>query len=652
MKRREWIFFWLCAIAYVLARGPVALVGPFILPFENAFQESIALHHLGHLWDNRFLPVLARIDGQNFWHTAHPPLLHLFYAGLYSIFGTAEWVTRAAALGLYLASIVLWRRTGADADQPGWPLYPLALFLPVPFLLATTTNYEPLSIFFVSLIFYLSEREGMCERLQSRKDAGLEACGTKPGGPPIGESARPWVGGEATGFRNSWPIIIALIPGLLVDWPVYLAVPALLLRHWRERPRRNLFLKLIAFEFVFLAALLGYMHWVAGEVALFGHAPQRANPVGLFSPALWRELGSHWMELSGVAVTIVAAVAVMAGIVRSVCGKNLDGPQRPASAFELFALFTVLLVLAAPQLVSRHHVYLLYFAPPVALALKELVLRVEQKKLAVLALVILFAAPNYIARYQRNPAYWAMAERVKDKGIKTAFASAAIGAWYYYAGIETVFPMSVQAARWIHRDKPPLLHLDIKNLEVLTFSGFIDQRYLHFKLYDLPGEEVSVERRRYPRQFTYLTFSIGDQPSKNSDWNFILDDQKPKYGFYQHPLGSTQRVRFLRDHSLSDRKGLSFEPRIIHSLPRVKSDGVQFSVLESPHPSSRRSGELSLNYSRFVPDNISARRVSILTRDEQQIWMTTLPGPKNDSSFDDAWWLEPIWVPVDGGSAE
>ena len=614
MKRREWIFFGLCAAAYVLARGPAALVGPFILPFENAFQEAIALHHLGHLWDNRFLPVLARIDGQNFWHTAHPPLLHLFYAGLYSIFGTAEWVTRFAAFSLYLASVALWRRTGADANRTGWPLYPLALFLPVPFLLATTTNYEPLSIFFVSLIFYLGEALE-CGDLSPPLAASGNAAGNKKGGDKSPHS--------------KW-LLLALIPGLLTDWPVYLAVPALLIRHWREQRRRNLFIKLLAFEFAFLAALLGYMYWVAGEVALFGHAPQRANPVGLFSPALWRELGSHWVEFSGVAVTIVAAVAVIAGIVRSLAKrKNMDGP-RPASAFDLFAIFTVLLVLAAPQLVSRHHVYLLYFAPPVALALTGLVRRVGQKKLAVLGLVMLCSAPNYIARYQRNPAYWAMAERVKGKGIKTAFASAAIGAWRYYAGIETVFPMSAAAAEWVETADVGLTDLDISSREVTAhrkiFPGLVEQ-------WELPSEKVAIKKDIALR---YLKPVLREHHwgTRPVCFNFSLVDNTPLFGFSNCGLFDSRAM--VIDPGAGKAR---IQPAIIHSLPRVKSDGIQFLAWDDD----------GLKYSRFISDGIFAGQQMVKTH---YVNLAVLPGPKNDFSFDDAWWLEPVWEPLDGGSVK
>jgi hypothetical protein len=78
---------------------------------------------------------------------------------------------------------------------------------------------------------------------------------------------------------------------------------------------------------------------------------------------------------------------------------------------------------------------------------------------------------------------------------------------------------------------------------------------------------------------------------------------------------------------------LRLQPAIIHSLPGVKSDGVQFLAWE-------RAG---LKYSRFVPDGIfpENQRATGWT-----INLAILPGPKNNNAFDDAWWLEPVWEPA------
>src|SRR4030042_3500518 len=98
----------LLAIAAFLAVRWPNLRAPFVNLLDTGFQEAIALHHLdGRVLENRLLPVISEVDGEKIFHTAHPPLLHLLHAGLYGIFGVHEWVSRLAALALYLASLGL-----------------------------------------------------------------------------------------------------------------------------------------------------------------------------------------------------------------------------------------------------------------------------------------------------------------------------------------------------------------------------------------------------------------------------------------------------------------------------------------------------------------------------------------------------------------
>ena len=98
MRRYEWAVLLAALAAYLGLRGP-DLMGPLILPFETGFQEAIALHHLDQgIATNRFLPVISRFDGRNYFHSAHPPLLHIIYASIYRVIGVRDWAARGMSL--------------------------------------------------------------------------------------------------------------------------------------------------------------------------------------------------------------------------------------------------------------------------------------------------------------------------------------------------------------------------------------------------------------------------------------------------------------------------------------------------------------------------------------------------------------------------
>jgi hypothetical protein len=620
MKRHEWLIALAVLAGYVAFRG-TALFGPFILPFETAFQEAIALHHHNNgIAANRFIPVFATIDGQNFYHTSHPPLLHVVYAGLYKVFGVREWVTRLFSLGLFFLSALLWRALLGKDERLGWLVFPLAFALPIPFLLCTTTNYELLSIFFISLIAWLVLKRG----------AGLAA------------------------------LLPALTLGLLVDWPVYLAVPVLCVLKWRDRKMRSILIWLFAYEAVFFAGLQVYYFFMTGEAAFFSHQPSRANPLALFSLQTWGDLFSHFAGVMGRPLALVSAGGAGAWVISVIRSKS-SGPAG------FFALFLSLLIVAAPRLVSLHYVYLLYFTPFLVFALHHALSRVSTPRVALAAFLVLALSHDYILAQHRNPSYFGMADRLKSAGAKTAFSASAVGALYFYDGIETVHPVSIAGYDWLKTNRPDLIQTDARYGESRSFSDlflisdyfvfgtlsrFTDYKWIFSFTREslLAKPEIASRLPEYirDRNSTFVMAGPGrDCPggawiqTAPSYGHNISDCKIPLYGIRQPPGPGGASLKIMR--ALKDKVNkISVKPAIVHSIRAARSDGVTFLAL-AEYDNKRGGSERKLELARFV----SGAREMIPSLDMElgganRLVLVTTPGPKANAAFDDAYWLEPI----------
>jgi hypothetical protein len=600
MKKREWIIALAVLGAFLILRGS-DLFGPFILPFETAFQEAIALHHLRNgIAADHFLPVIATIDGQNFYHTSHPPLLHIIYALMYKSVGVHEWVTRFFSLGLYFLSALTWRAMLGKNEAQGWFIFAAAFALPIPALLCTTTNYEMLSMFFISLIAWLV----------LSKEAGPAALAS------------------------------VLTIGMLADWPVYLAVPAIALMKWRDPRLRRLLLGLFAYEIVFFAALQAYCFSVTGEAAFFTHSPERANPAAIFALETWMMLGSHFAGVMGLPLVLVSAAALASWIVYA-------ARRRESGPLPFFALFTLLLLGSAFRLVSLHFVYLLYFTPLLVMALHHALKRLTPAWPAMAAVIALCAGRDYIQFQHRNPANFGAADRLKSAGLKTAFASSAVGVWYFYDNIQTVHPVSIAGADWIKTHEPDLVQMDSASMEAHKSLAWQDYQ----TLFQFPGESVYIKRERARLLPRYLLTRRSDfimtgpgRDCRAGTWiqtrpyygANVTSCRVASYAVSEPPGPWWARLAARLDGAAQH---LSVRPGIVHALPFARSDGIAFMAMAGY---ADNADGPRLLFARFMTDKETPPAQNLDLAGADNIILVTTAGPKNNASFDDAYWVEPI----------
>ncbi|MFO8056748.1 MAG: hypothetical protein R6V10_05585 [bacterium] len=635
MKLRDWLIAGLVLAAFVLLRGK-ALLGPFVLPFETAFQEAIALHHLENgILENRLLPVIADMAGEHFYHTAHPPLLHIVYAGLYQVFGVHEAVTRLFSLVVFFSSVLLWRSLAGKEAPRGFAILVLGFAFPVSFLLSTTTNYEPLSILMISFIAWLV----------LRREAGL------------------------------WLLLPAVAAGMLIDWPVYLAVPALLMVKWKAPVLRRRLLFVFGFEVVFFFLLQLYQYMVAGEAAVFSHAQERANPAGLFSSSLWSGLGEHLIGVLGTPAAVIAAAGLAWCLLLLVRGKlaNNTVKESPADghdlnpareAFLFFLVFSVLLLLSAFQLVCRHYVYLLYFVPLVVFGLYLALSQRGLRLIALAAVFLVFAGRDVILSNDRNPGYYGMANSALLPEIETAFSTSAAGAWKFYAGAETAHPVSAAMDRYILEHSPELVHLDLDRYEVQRYKELVSRkREEYVRVFSLPGERMYLREDVYGKSREHGTREYLQVENKKAGSNYRQPVSKyimpgreaapvetaarqgwPVYAIRQHP---GPRGSMLSITLPPATRQVALQPAIVHSFPFARSDGADFMALVSynRNKNGQATVEHELVYFRHLRDGDPAAAGHTAVRfikSPARLQLLTTPGPRLSGAFDDAWWLSPL----------
>jgi hypothetical protein len=567
---------------------------PWVNEFEAGFQEMIAIHHLeSGIAANRFLPVIAEINGEKFYHTAHPPMLHIIYALLYKLFGAKEWVSRSMSLMLLLASIFLLSQLLEKKTRLFFWLF--ALFLPICFRLGITTNYEMLSIFSISLLLFCFEK---------------------------------WKENKKTSGLLMLPAALALV--VLSDWPAYLAVPALVMVNLRRAKERNLLILLLAAELVFLALFIFYAKSVAGEVALFAHGQTRSNPLYIFQLSSYRELFQHLSWILGTPALIL--------ITLSLIDLFFDWKKPELSTlYRFWAWFLVLLWLTAANLTTRHFVYLLYFFPLAALALTNATSSLNHKKLATALILVSFLTPDYAGYQTRDGRGYYLARKFAERsGLKTCFSSAALGTLLFYDKIETVVPVSKRSTEALGKIDFDAIILDRGSFEVRDLIPLLKE-----SRYDLAWtfpDMLVYLKKDAAFSIKYLATMIPEQESGDRWWDpkteVIGSNRLYFYGLKQPP--GPEKISSLTFKA--EQPCLMFWTAVYHAPRSGKSDGVNFMVTGRSQENTR------LLYARFLKQGAGAE-TQIDVRSQNNIEFRTDAGPKGDFSYDDAYWMEAKLVP-------
>lgn len=222
---------------------------PYGKSWELVFQEIIARNHLIYGFaQTNFVSVVTVVNGQNIYHISHPPLFQILIAISYSVFGMHEWSARLVPILFSLGSIVLIYLIVKKLWDTETALFAsiFAAFMPMSAYFGRIVNFEPLVLFFVLLITF---------------------------------GYIYWT--ETNEKKYFFLMLIGVILGGLTDWPLYLILPFLLgYSLITKKNTKSIVLIFIigclvaAFYLVLKSYLIGYD---AGVKIWFTHVSQRSN---------------------------------------------------------------------------------------------------------------------------------------------------------------------------------------------------------------------------------------------------------------------------------------------------------------------------------------------------------------------------------------
>ncbi len=533
------------------------VTGPFVLPLDSAFQESLALSHFFYgLGVTRGISGFGFFRGEFLYHAAHPPLLQLVYAFLYSVFGVHEWVSRlvSALFGAGTALLLWGALVRAGTRRAAFPAGIFFAMMTMAVTAGRTTNYEPGALFFISLLIY-----GYTRRV-TRKGVAI--------------------------------MTVAAALGGLYEWTVYLALPAVLVAGiFEERKLRSL--KFILLPGIAAAATLAAVFiWqksVVGVIPVLGHAATRSDPAAFMKPGGWLDF------LSNIFVGVGPGwVLVFVGVHRLPAAWR--AAPKSASALIAYALIPLFFLILAPQLVKTHPLAALYFAPPVAILMGLPVLD-EYRKNAIRALILVIVA-YYAwsdARFmqKRSPFFYNLtrmvSERIEDDC--KAYNSAAVGYLRYYDGIETFHPVGANEpppGEFIDSENVCAFILDTSHPEVGYVKDAINKRSGGenlFPAYRLHGTEVWL--RGGPPKTMPLANMLNEAelpPESTRRWEnptaeIINFGGEAEFGILHHSRKKAESVIRFPDMHVDGKRAFKTAARLApSSCDPSLSDGVDFSV--------------------------------------------------------------------------
>jgi hypothetical protein len=313
---------------------------PYGKTWEIAFQEIIAKNHLVFGFNQtHFLSVISVVDGQNIYHLSHPPLLQILIASSYFFFGIHEWSARLIPILFSLGTIFLIFMIAERVWNPRTALFAafFAAFMPMSAYFGRIVNFEPPVLFFILLFTY----------------AYLVWSET---------GASPWF----------FVTVSALILGGLTDWPFFLVLPffVIISLATRKKIKETVFLFLIgcgvAGGYLFLKnSLVGYK---SGVSDWFGHLLFRSNiPAFIGNPDLYSlTIGRLWNNFSLTIILAVMGVLVWIYLVQKRQGTyhNLTTKELVPAALLAFGLSYLIIFLESTY---THEWQMYYLIPGVSL---------------------------------------------------------------------------------------------------------------------------------------------------------------------------------------------------------------------------------------------------------------------------------------------
>lgn len=599
---------------------------PYVHEFDSCFQEAIAINHNTFgLSVTNGMSVTTIFEGKPVYHLAHPPLLQNLYSILYRIFDKRETIARLVSLLAWLGSSILLYLSlvGIHKRKSALPACLIFALLPLSISLGMTTNYEPLSIFIMSLILFCAIRQ----------------------------ESRVW-------FLAG---ILASLFGALTEWTICFTPLALLWAFRGERRRvRFAVVIFIIMSITVMAQFIIQLNLIS-KIPVIMHSETRSSAAVFIHP--WKSFKEPALLFIKYTWPAMIAITILFyDKVREIISKQKKKETlilSPIIKFWLAVCF--LFLITAPQLVSVHPIALYYTIPLVAVLAGNGIARIS--KIGGIAILILVIGHSFYYQFlneqRSNRFYYDLANRMAEEGKGRVYSAAAVGYFNFYHGMETIYPLgsnepTIEEA--IKRNFVKYIVLDNVNKEVQYLRENlrkINSDQMLEILFDSPVatiykvNKLPYRKNVYERLYNKLGNSKWTGPGidewEKPESNILRIGAQTRFGIYQHPPRegkSTIKFSsiFIPENS-QFKTWLGMDPRVMES---DKGNGVQFKVIIEDE--SRQ--KIIINKEYDPKNRLDHRRFMEISSDLQE-WEGMMVNiiletdALGDYTYDRAFWGEP-----------
>lgn len=497
------------------------------------------------------------------------------------------------------------------ARRAAFPAIMVFALLPLSVRLGRTTNYEPISLAIISLIFV------------------------------------------GCLWREKWWGIMSMcalaVIGGIFEWTVYLAFPALaiavLIKEKNIRSLKPLVVPSLLAA-VTLVLLFAYQYKLLGHVQVLRHVSVRSNPISIWDFSAWGLFTSRfWVDTGWVLILCIWGFIVV----------GAHGSKSLKSIVGYFILVPILFFILASQLVLAHPIAQYYLAPAIAISIG--VLFEEQRRFFKWCLLIIalvgFVAKDVNVLKERSLLHYNLARLVAESEPNgseyLSFDSSAVGYLRFYHGIETLYPLGGNeppATEIVSNIKVRYVILDMANPEVAYVRDYVsDVHGLHLKWRFAEAEVWQRDSLRGEKHLTNEIMTALLPKPTGKFWetpkaSMMEVDGRIRFGIFHHPRKNGDSTIIFKNVPT----GRRFETAV-HLDPNVcdekLTDGVSYSLTIGDAGWFRHFNGVIAP----IAGSCSPKKISVdLEGAPPAVDVTLTTTPMGNSAFDRFFWEDPMMI--------
>jgi len=637
--QHEIILFFILICAIVVWSYEITL--PYVKMWEGGYQDIIAKNHVKYGFENtRFLITLSNVNDHFFYRFNHPPLFQVFVALSFMAFGVHEWSARIVPILFSVLGVILvyFITSKTYNKRVGVISSILVAFIPISSYFGRMVNYESCVLFFGLLTVYLYSR-------MNKNPSKL----------------------------NEIFFIFIVVLGTLSDWP-YLILLGLLTLYslffdGNNNNKKNCSIAFFISMMVLAAYFLINIE-VNGSIELFGRLSVRSGMKSYISTFEFYEMmGSKFVKY----FTTPLIIASILGIILSVSerfAKNFFN-RHEHSYLSIFLLWGLLYIILLPESAVAHDYAIYYMIPGVAIsaslfinAIYDLQLKknisIRKYVMVFLILIIIVPSLNQTYDFHQSKSFKAYDVGLIIKNNTSPNDLVAVDSIIiaYYSDRQFIgIPVAPQPITKLNQTHPKIVEFrknGDKEFEEVYNKYLLSSNY-KLIYHDHGWHEVQVWKLDENDIDEYIYYDFVDNfDLAKINYNFADESEKIKYikllnyriddrtlsSIFQHPI--TDEQVFIRYKiKIPDNSFLNFS--IVHPINR--GDGVVFDIYLNDSVENNNIFSEYVGGNNNSPDNNLWNDFEIpldgYSGKNVTISFATSPGPRNDTSYDGAYWGNP-----------